>query len=243
MTLLGRIGRRPARETKEGWWLSMRWHDLLFAHWAVEVRALRELVPGGLEIDTFDGSAWVGVVPFHMTRIRSRWTPPMVGVRAFAEVNLRTYVKHRGRAGVYFLSLDAPNWAAVVAARWVFDLPYHRAEVESRRCGEWVHYRSARGRGGAGFVGKYRGVGEKRRSRPGSLDYFLTERYCLFTENREGELWTARIAHEPWELQEADVEIERNTLAEAMGIELPAARPITHFAEDVQAVAWLPEVA
>src|SRR5947207_4543402 len=124
----------------EGWWLSMRWHDLLFAHWPVKSEALRELVPEGLAIETFDGSAWVGVVPFHMTRICTRWTPPIMGMRAFAEVNLRTYVKHRGRSGVYFLSLDAPNWPAVLTARAVFHLPYHQARMSLAHRDGWIEY-------------------------------------------------------------------------------------------------------
>jgi len=224
--------------------MSMLWHDLLFAHWPVSVEALREHVPEGLEIETFDGSAWIGVVPFRMTEIGTRWTRPLPGLRAFAETNLRTYVRHGGKSGVYFLSLDAPHWLAVMTARWVFHLPYHLAAVESKCCGEAVEHRSVRRKGPrAELVARYWPTGNVTPAREGTLDYFLAERYRLFTTDRRGKLWTARIRHAPWPLQPAEAEIESNTLVAAMGIGEPEVEPVLRFSKLVHAVVWMPERA
>ena len=121
----------------------MVWHDLLFLHWPVPATTLRALIPPSLEIDTFQGQAWVAVVPFHMSGIRHRWLPPLPGIRAFPELNVRTYVRARGRPGVYFLSLDAHNFIAVQTARATFRLNYLRAGMRSRRVGEWIEYDEA----------------------------------------------------------------------------------------------------
>src|SRR5262245_10075958 len=111
------------------WVMAMRWHDLLFAHWPVDPAVLRPLIPASLQIDTYDGQAWIGVVPFRMTGVRPRFVPPLPGLSAFAEINVRTYVTIEQKPGVWFFSLDAANRLAVWAARLSYHLPYCFARI------------------------------------------------------------------------------------------------------------------
>lgn len=224
------------------WALAMRWHDLLFAHWPVGVNELRPSVPAQLEIDSFDGQAWLGVVPFGMSHIRARCCPPLPGVSAFLEINVRTYVRHNGKRGVWFFSLDAANPLAVRAARRLFHLPYFDAEMslETGLDGQ-VEYRSRRthrGAAAAEFMGSYRPTGSVWESRPGSLEEFLTERYCLYAADPGGGLRCGDIHHVPWPLQTAEAEIDRNTMTAQIGLALPDVAPLLHFSRRLDVVAW-----
>ena len=225
------------------WVMRMRWLDLLFAHWPVPVEALRPLVPAGLDIETFDGSAWIGVVPFRMEDVASRFLPAVPGPGAFPELNVRTYVRRNGRGGVWFLSLDAGSRVAVEGARFAFHLPYYRARMSSDTEAGWVEYRTERtdARGDpAGFRGRYRPTGPIEPAAPGSLLAFLTDRLGLYATDSDGRiLWTA-IRHEPWPLQAAEAEIETNTMASAAGITLPGVAPVLAFAKRLDVVAWWP---
>jgi uncharacterized protein YqjF (DUF2071 family) len=234
----------------------MRWHDLLFAHWPIPVERLRPYVPHGLEIETFDGSAWLGVVPFRMSGVRHRLAPPVPGLSAFPEINVRTYVhplSDPSRPGVWFFSLDASNRSAVRAARALFNLPYMDAAMECRRSGDSIHYRSRRigpydslvcGRSrsrDAEFRGEYRPTGPVFDARPGSLEYFLTHRFCLYAQRRDS-LIRLDIDHAPWPLQPARWSPDLNTMAAPLGLGAPdlAAAPLLHFSERIDVVAWLP---
>ncbi len=222
------------------WALHMSWHDLLFIHWPVPVESLRRLVPGPLDIDTFAGRAWIAVVPFRMTNVRPRGLPTLPWLSRFAELNVRTYVRPggpdhgTGQGGVYFFSLDAANPVAVTAARRFFHLPYFRARMSNRHDDGWVRYRSDRTHRGAApatFEGRYRPIGEPYLAAPGSLDAFLTERYCLYTLDRHGRLMQGNIHHDPWPLQPAEAHIATNTMLEPLGLEVPATAPLLHFAK------------
>ena len=219
------------------------WHDLLFAHWRVDARALAELVPSTFELDTFDGSAWVGVVPFRMTGVRVRGLPPIPGVNAFAELNLRTYVRHGGVGGVYFITLEAESPLAVRAARAFFYLPYHHARMHCKASGEDIDYaseRTHRGTAPARFVARYGPRGAPYGSEKGSLEHWLTERYCLLTTDARSRVIRANIHHMPWALQAAWAEIEVNTLPEAHAIVLPNEAPLLHFARRLDVLIWAP---
>src|SRR6266508_3536850 len=120
---------RPWPLPQRPWIMRMQWHDLLFMHWPVNRDALRRYIPPRLEIDTFDGSAWIGVVPFRMSGVVPRLLPPVPYLSAFPELNVRTYVSAEGKPGVWFFSLDAGNPIAVEAARDVFHLPYYNAQM------------------------------------------------------------------------------------------------------------------
>jgi len=146
---------------------------------------LRAAVPAALELDTFDGSSWIGIVPFWMTDIRPRGLPSIPGVTQSLELNVRTYVVHKGRNGVYFFSLDAESLAAVLGARVFYCLSYFYAEMSMTVGeGERIRYRSRRRSGGAALEMEYQPCGDPFLSGPGSLDHWLTERYCLFTADR-----------------------------------------------------------
>ena len=219
----------------------MTWHDLLFAHWPVPVDVLRPLVPSRLEIETFDSTAWIGIVAFRMTRVRPLgiWLPG--DAFSIAEVNLRTYVRAGHETGVWFFSLDGSDAAAALAARTVFGIEYRHASVEFALDGDEVRFSSDRRRPTrAGFSARYRSVGTPRRAAPGSLEDFLTTRLSLFGIGRGDGVRQARIEHEPWLLGDAEAEIEVNTLASSLGVELPDRPPLLHLARRLEVVAHWP---
>jgi uncharacterized protein YqjF (DUF2071 family) len=219
--------------------MTQSWHDLLFAHWPIEPDAVRPLIPPSLPLDVLDGRAWIGVIPFHMTNVAPRGVPSLPGLSAFPELNVRTYVTMNGKPGVYFFSLDAASTLAVVGARAVFNLRYYRAEMAVNVGTTRVTYRSVRRSAtSAQFAGTYGPVGVVSPAAPGTLEHFLTERYCLYTTTRAGEPRRLDIHHQPWPLQAADAQIAVNTMATAAGITLPAVAPLLHFAKRMDVLAW-----
>jgi uncharacterized protein YqjF (DUF2071 family) len=226
--------------------MRQRWHDLLFAHWAIAAADVRRVVPEELELDLYDGQAYVGVVPFWMSGIRSRFAPPLPGVSTFPELNVRTYVRRGGIPGVYFFSLDATSLPAVWSARAFYDLPYFHASMAIQSAGEQFGYSSTRrtrpGTQPAEFRGRYWPVSPPRQAQPGSLEHFLTERYCLYTA-KAGTTRRAMIHHTPWPLQDAEAEIECNTMARAAGVILPERKPLLHFARFLEVLIWWPQRA
>jgi uncharacterized protein YqjF (DUF2071 family) len=223
------------------WLFRMRWLDLLFAHWPVDVAALETLLPAGLELDTFEGRAWLGIVPFTMADVAPRGLPAVPRFSTFAEINVRTYVRRRGEAGIYFLSLDAASRPTVEGARRVFHLPYFRAEMTARRSAEAIDYRTARhDRRGppAAFTARYGPVGPPIAAT--GLDDWLTRRMQLFAADRRGRIWRTPIAHPDWPLQPAEAEIERNTMAAAHGLTLPDEPPRLLFSRRLDVRAWAP---
>src|SRR5882672_11147043 len=175
--------------------MAQSWHDLLFAHWPVDAAVLRPLLPPQLQIDTFEGHAWLAVVPFHMTGVRLRGAPAVPWLSAFPELSVRTYVTCGGKPGVWFFCLDAGNSLAVAIARAWFHLPYFRARMSCAEREGWIHYQSVRTHRGApaGLLkGRYRSVGEAFSPHRGTLEYFLTERYCLYATDGRGQSFAAR---------------------------------------------------
>jgi len=218
--------------------MTQSWHDLLFSHWRVNERLLRPHIPAAFDIDRFDGSAWLGVVPFTMSNVAARGTPALPWLSAFPELNVRTYVSPRdGKRGVYFFSLDAARLAAVLAARAMFRLPYFPASMQVTRHGEGVRYVSHRRGGSASFVGAYEPTGPAFVPARGTLEFFLTERYCLYHVDLLGRPARLEIHHAPWQLQTARAEIAENTMAHALGIPLEGA-PLLHFAKRQDVVTW-----
>jgi uncharacterized protein YqjF (DUF2071 family) len=226
------------------WIMTMRWHDLLFAHWRVAAATLRPLVPEPFEIETFEGSAWLGIVPFRMSGVRPRILPPIPGVSAFPEVNLRTYVSYGGHRGVWFLSLDAADRLAVEVARRVFRLPYYRAEMTcAREQDGWVTYSSQRtdARGApAAITGRYRSSGPVARAEPGSRAHFLTARNGLWSLDRGGHPAWVGIRHAAWPLQPAELELEAQTISTAAGVDLAGPPDDLRYSGRLDVVAWRP---
>jgi hypothetical protein len=219
------------------------WHDLLFAHWRVSAATLRPLIPEQLAIDAFDGSAWLAVVPFRMSGVRLRGTPALPWLSAFPELNVRTYVVRDGKPGVWFFSLDAGNPLAVAIARAWFHLPYFRARMHcEQRDGsiEYASERKHRNAPAAALRCRYRPVGSTFSPAPGTLEHFLTERYCLYAVDAGSHLIRAEIHHSPWPLQHADADFERNTMAESMAV-LLTSQPLLHFARRQEVLVWPPQ--
>ena len=235
------IAHRPWPLPAGPWFMTQSWHDLLFAHWPVEARDLQDKLPAGLLLDTFNGQAWIGVVPFRMTNVSPRGVPPMPFVSSFLELNVRTYVTLNHKPGVFFFSLDANSALAVAAARALFHLPYFVATMDvGRREGQFVYTstRQSRTGGAAEFAATYGPVGYAVTPEPGSLEYFLTERYCLYTVDSASRLRRLEIHHPPWPLQTAEATIAVNTMTDVAGIRLPSTAPVLHFAKRQDAVAW-----
>lgn len=232
---------RPWPLPRLPWALAMQWHDLLFMHWPLPPEALRAHIPPALALDTFDGAAWLGAVPFVMRGVRPRATPALPGLSSFPELNLRTYVTIGGRPGVWFFSLDAASRVAVRVARRAFHLPYFDARMRVANDGDAVHYTSDRTHRGAPpvrFAARYRPTGPVYRAVAGSLDHWLTERYCLYAADGRGRVWRGDIHHRPWPLQPAEAALEANTLADPLGLRLRGA-PLLHFARRLDVSAWL----
>ena len=168
------------------WTMAQQWCDLLFAHWPIPAAAMRAFVPPALKLDTYDGQAWIGVVPFHMRNVRPRALPAVPWLSHFAELNVRTYVTAAdgSRPGVWFFSLDAANPVAVMLARRFFMLPYFNAAMDVRTVGDAVYYTSRRTHAGAApahFMARYRPTGPVYHAAQGTLEQWLTERYALYT--------------------------------------------------------------
>lgn len=221
--------------------LSMRWQDLLFAHWPVDPETVAQALPDGLSVDTYNGDAYLGVVPFVMSDIRPRGSPVGLG---FGELNLRTYVRAEGSPGVYFFNLDADDRIGVRLARSIFRLPYYRAAMDiGTDCeGEdrTVVFRSrrlSRNAKPARFEGRYGPEGTFSEPKPGSREAFLTERYRFYTADDRGRIYYGDIEHEPWRLAPAWAEITENTLFDANGFERPDGEPTLRFAAPIDVTA------
>lgn len=234
--------------------MAMSWQDLLFAHWSLPGAVVRALVPPCLEIDLFEGRAWVAVVPFRMSGVRPRFTPALPGPGAFPELNLRTYVRIGERPGVFFWSLDAASRVAVRAARAGFHLPYFDADmsctaardVVAKECRGDIEYTSHRTHAGApsaDLVVRYGPSGEVFHAARGTLEHWLTERYCLYAVDPRGRALRGEIHHARWALQPAHAEFHVNTIAAAAGLQFPDVAPHLLFARRIDVVAWLPASA
>lgn len=221
------------------WAIRQTWTDLLFAHWRVDGDRMRKIVPEPLEIDTFDGDAWIAVVPFLMSGIRFRLLPPVPGTTTSLELNVRTYVRYRGRPGVYFFSLDAENPMIVAGGRRLYSLPYFPAKMAMRKA-TYVRYESARrvvDVPPVEFRAVYRPIGDVLFPEKGSVEYFLTERYCLYTADRAGRVCCGEIDHIRWPLRRAEAEIETNSMTLPLGIEVNN-YPKLHYAAHLDVLIW-----
>ncbi|MFA9502363.1 YqjF family protein [Natrinema sp. H-ect1] len=215
--------------------IAMGWRHLLFANWAVDPGIVAARLPDGLEVETYDGRAWLSVVPYLNVDVRPRGVPAAAGVD-LPELNLRTYVSRDGEPGVYFFSLDAEGVLGVVGARLFHRLPYYYADIEISGTERGIAFASERRHPGAApaeFVGTYEPVGDAFKPEPGSLAAFLTEHYRYYTTARDGTVRYADIDHEPWTLRAATAEIERNTLFEANGFDAPAGTPVCYYSRGV----------
>ena len=234
---------RPWPLPERPWAMAQTWADLLFVHWPVDAAQLRPYVPDGLELDLRDGQAWLGVTPFRLEGLRLRGTVPLPYVSRFLEINVRTYVTRGGRPGIWFLSLDATSQAAVAVARRLYRLPYHHMRASYEERGLFLRWRSSRTDAARPYVfeASCRAVDAPAPAAPGSLEAFLTERYCLYAA-AGGDLYRAEIHHPPWPLQTAELDLDLTTMTPD-GIDLPTDAPLVHFSARQDVVLWRLEPA
>lgn len=221
------------------WTWRQRWCDLLFAHWNVPASWLTPLIPDPLRLDTYNGTAWLGVIPFRMEGVMRRPLPDLPWISAFPEMNVRTYVTYQGKPGVWFLSLDATNLLAVLAARLFFHLPYYWASMSLTKDAHGIQYASTRT--DARFLGRYRPTGPVQPAEPDTLTHWLTERYCLYTQIRTGVLIRNEVHHPPWPLQPAECTIQMNTMPQSHGLPVTGSPDHLCFARSLDVVVWNPE--
>lgn len=232
---------RPWPAPTAPWAMRQVWSDLLFAHWPTPADDLAALLPPGLTLDTWEGEAWVGVVPFRMPYLSIRGLPNVPPFMRLLEINVRTYVRVGAKPGVYFFSLDADNPVAVEVARRWYSLPYLNARFDCDFTEERVRYQITRTdqRAAPGaFAGSYRPTGPLQTPAAGTLEDWLTSRYALYTTNRRGRILRGDITHAPWRLAPAEAEIEVNTLAQSHGIALADTAPLLHYAARLDVLAW-----
>lgn len=219
---------------KRPWIMEQVWRDLLFAHWRIPVPFLRQLLPPSLELDTFEGGAWITAAPFRMS-IRFRGIPVLPRMAAIPELNCRTYVIVGGKPGVYFFSLDITSPAAVWAARRFYYLPYYRAQMQVKKIGTRVSYTS--NRSGASWQSQYEPTSVVRRSVPGTLEHWLTERYCLYAVSG-GAVYRGEVHHEPWPLQDASANIIDTQVLKRVYSDLADTPEILSFTPELRVVIW-----
>jgi uncharacterized protein YqjF (DUF2071 family) len=242
-SMLDAVDHRPWDMPQRPWLMKFVCHDVLFAHWRVDPGWLRALLPEGLTLDLYDGQAWVTLVPFRMADVSLRGIPPLPAISSFAQVNLRTYVQvDDDRPGTYHFSLDADSRIASGLAS-LMGLPFHAASIRMEHVGPACRYESRRVNPGipAELQLTYVCRGPACHARLGSLDYFLTERYCMYGLHDRFGLFRIELHHRPWPLQHSDVRFDRNTLAETIGLRVDRDPVAVHFAARQDVIAWPPE--
>lgn len=236
---LSRTEHRPWPIPKTPWAWRQSWQDLLFAHWPLPVDSVRAVVPESLTLQEFDGTTWVGVVPFRMSGVMRRPFPDLPWVSAFPELNVRLYVERDGKPGVWFLSLDASNPLAVWGAKRWFHLPYYVADMNHQRGTDGFRFTSARRgtNGSVAFRGDYHPRSDAFEATPGTLEHFLVERYCLYTAGPDGTVYRGEVQHAPWPLQRAEANLHAEPLLASHHLR-PAGPPLLHFSKGVDVVVW-----
>lgn len=240
--LLKAVAHRPfPMPENRPWVMAQSWQQLLFAHYRVAVDTIRPMIPPELEIDTYDGEAWISIVPFMMNHVHLRGIPSFPTTGKFPELNVRTYVKQGDKAGVWFFSLDAASFLAVWMARLTFNLPYFHATMSLHQSGDTIHYKSVRKHPGAKsaiFNASYRPIAPVQDYAPDSLDSWLSERYVLYSANRQGKVFIGHINHVPWKLQPAEADFQQDDMLKAAGIPVLDTEPLLHYAHSIDVITW-----
>ncbi len=233
-------GHRPFPIPRSPWVMEQVWNDVLFLHWPVPAEVMEKHIPFQLKLDTFNGTAWIGIVPFWISKMRVRGLPPMPFMNSMDELNVRTYVEYEGRKGVYFFSLDANNPLAVTGARMLYFLPYMNAKMSVSNSEGKVIYESMRKSGHSGtgnFLASYKPISPAYNSESGTLDEWLTERYCLWVTKGD-KVFRGDIHHTKWQLHEASCNIRQNSMASFLPREYFKGDPILHYSPQKHAYFW-----
>lgn len=235
------VAHRPWPLPKREWKWRQSWLDLAFIHYRTDAQKIRALLPSGLRLQEFDGSAWIGLVPFRMAGVMRRPLPDIPSFSSFPELNLRTYVEVGGKPGVWFFSLDADSWPIVFGGRRIYNLPYFSARMQQHFSGGWYSYSSVRRSGDARFEARYRPVGDVFSAAAGTFEHWATERYCLYSFSDWRGLQRVEVHHAPWPLLRAEVVIEKSSMLLAAGIITLTDEPVVHFSSGVHVVSFPPE--
>lgn len=235
VTLLKQTNHRPWPLSSQPWVMSQTWQQLLFAHWPISPQQLAPFIPKGLELDLFEGEAWLTIVPFKMG-YKFRYSPIC---KTFGELNVRTYVVRDGKPGVFFLSLDAADWFIVQTARRIYALPYHLARVQLTSQDNCIQFSSYRKQ--YQFQASYHPTSSAYYADANTLEAWLTERYCLYSVSRRGILFRGDVHHIPWPLQQAKGNIILNTLDSETGLHLPSQPALLQYVEHLDIIVWPPE--
>jgi uncharacterized protein len=227
---------RPWPLPRAPWVQQQGWYDLLFAHWPVSAATLRALVPPILELDTYDSDGWVSLTPFRVAA-RPRGLVQWGNLLSFPELNCRTYVRYKSIPGIYFFSLDAGSVMAVAGARLFYRLPYFHSRMRMKSEAGALLFESSRRASAAQFSARYWPTAPAHFAVPGTLEYWLAERYCLYVA-RERQVWRGEIQHGPWPLQNAEAEIVENTIGQAAEIPLAGPPALLGFSRRQEVLVW-----
>jgi uncharacterized protein YqjF (DUF2071 family) len=241
MNILNEISHRPYPLPSKKWIMRQTWSNLLFLHWPISPDTLRPYIPSHLQIDTFDGYAWLGVVAFSVAGIYPRGLSSLSLTPNFPEINVRTYVTCDGKPGIYFLSLDVDDWASyTIAKRW-YHLPYSFARIRFQKEEQTFHFESIRkwtANSPIKFKGEFIPLPEVYYAQKRMLDHWFIERYCLFSSDKRGNIYCGDIHHCPWPLQKVMTNIKENTLFSPFHFDLTKIKPISHFSRGVDTLFW-----
>jgi uncharacterized protein YqjF (DUF2071 family) len=235
------VTHRPWPIISKNWIIRQSWSNLLFTHWPISAELLRPHIPRSLQIDTFDGTAWLGVVVFVMDGIYLRGLSALSLTPKFAEINVRTYVQCNGKPGVYFMSLDVADWASLMFAKRWYRLPYKAAQISFQKEGRTFFCQSLRkekAKVPIGFHANYIPDSRVYFSKKEMFDHWLTERYCFFSTDTRGNIYCGEIHHQPWPLQKVEIEICRNSLFTPFQFDLSEEKPIVHFSKGLDSLFW-----
>ena len=210
--------------------------NLAFLHWEIDYQDLRKRIPSTLDIDLYEGKAWIAIVPFDMRGVTLRHCPTFDPISNFPEINVRTYVTRNGKPGVWFFSLDVPSKFAVWAARTFFHLPYRNGDVNVQKKGDAIHYSSAVANNR--FHARYQPHSYEKFGK-GSFELWATERYCLYCQSVSGKLYRTEVHHQKWPLQTTRIDIQENTLLD--NFEIGEMHPSVLYSESIDVVAYSPE--
>lgn len=241
--ILSHTCHRPFPLPKGPWLMKQGWNDLLCAHWPVDSEDLLPLIPHGLELELWEGYPWITIIPFRLRPLRVRGVPPLPFVGDFLELNVRTYVNRNGKPGIFFLNLEASSPLAVTGARMFAHLPYHHARMVIRyghpHKFEYTSIRKQSRHDDVVFKGVYKPLNDTVvHAAPGSLVHWLTERYCLYTLSPQGEVQVSDIHHLPWPLQEAELQLDTNTMTNYHGFELRGSPAIVTYSKRLEVLFW-----
>ncbi|MEK4030412.1 DUF2071 domain-containing protein [Pseudobacillus sp. FSL P4-0506] len=229
---------RPLPLPPSHWVMTQTWSNVLFMHWPIHPVTMKNLLPPFLQVDLYGGMAWLGIVPFQVSSMRFHGLPPIPLLRSFLQLNVRTYVMHKGVPGVYFFNLDVNHLPSVIGARLFYSLPFRQsnmAAVVNNSCHFQSSYSVGQNREELDVF--YKPVSPSYSAEKETFDYWASERYCLFTERRN-KLYRGDIHHTRWALQKAEATIFRNTMASFLTHHYFQQQPILHFSKEKKAFFW-----